>query len=146
MTVYNIDHLPFEEQEKMLILYDDYNKVNDLINEMKLLKSHLKDNNIIKQSKNYIVLSNDSFSYTSSTKLGKIFLKDYITNETQELFKYIFIKYNIFKINIFDGNELMINKCYNKSFVDIEILSTFRFDLLNEFKQIIKILIKKGLN
>jgi hypothetical protein len=138
MTVFNTNN------KKIIAYYDDYLKIKQLIDDLKLLKEYLLENRIIKQSKTYTVLEDDKYSYTYALKLDKILLRDYITNEQQELYLDITEKYYNYNFDLEDNN--LINFVNAKNHYNLEDLTQFRFSVLGYLKAIVKALIKAELN
>ena len=138
MTVYNTN------SKKVIAYYQDYLKIKQLIADMKLLKKYLLENRIIKQSKTYIVLADDKYSFTSASKLDKLLLRDYITKEQQEVYLDITEKYYNYTFDLEDNT--LINFVNATNYYNIEDLTQFRFSVLIELKAIIKALIKAEIN
>jgi hypothetical protein len=138
MTVFNTNN------KKVIAYYEDYLKIKQLIADMKLLKEYLLKNRIIKQSKTYTVLMDDKFTYSTASKLDKLLLRDYITNEQQELYLDITEKYYNYNFDLEDNN--LINFVNAKNYYNLEDLTQFRFSVLSELKAIVKALIKAELN
>ena len=138
MTVFNTNN------KKVIAYYEDYLKIKQLIADMKLLKKYLLENRIIKQSKTYIVLADDKFSFTHASKLDKILMRDYITNEQREVFLDISEKYYNYNFDLEDNT--LINFVNATNYYNLEDLSQFRFSVLIELKAIIKALIKAEIN
>jgi hypothetical protein len=138
MTVFNTNN------KKVIAYYEDYLKIKQLIADMKLLKKYLLENRIIKQSKTYIVLADDKHSFTYASKLDKILMRDYITNEQREVFLDISEKYYNYNFDLEDNT--LINFVNATNYYNLEDLSQFRFSVLIELKAIIKALIKAEIN
>jgi hypothetical protein len=141
MTVFNTNN------KKIIAYYDDYLKIKQLIDDLKLLKEYLLENRIIKQSKTYTVLEDDKYSYTYALKLDKILLRDYITNEQQELYLDITEKYYNYQYISKNNTELRyIDKIFVRKKNNLENLTQFNFYMLERQKKIIKDLIKAEFN
>jgi hypothetical protein len=141
MTVFNTNN------KKVIAYYEDYLKIKQLIADMKLLKEYLLENRIIKQSKTYTVLMDDKYSYTYALKLDKILLRDYITNEQQELYLDITEKYYNYQYISKNNTELRyIDKIFVRKKNNLENLTQFNFYMLERQKKIIKDLIKAEFN
>jgi hypothetical protein len=138
MTVFNTNN------KKVLAYYQDYLKIKQLITDMKLLKKYLFENRIIKQSKTYMVLADDKYSFTYASKLDKLLLRDYITKEQQEVFVDIAEKY--YNYNYDFNNKEVVNIINAKNYYYLEDLSQFRFNVLGYLKAVIKALIKAEIN
>jgi hypothetical protein len=141
MTVFNTNN------KKIIAYYDDYLKIKQLIDDLKLLKEYLLENRIIKQSKTYTVLEDDKYSYTYALKLDKILLRDYITNEQQELYLDITEKYYNYQYISKNNTELRyIDKIFVRKKNNLENLTQFNFYMLERQNKIIKDLIKAEFN
>jgi predicted transcriptional regulator len=138
MTIFNTNN------KKVIAYYQDYLKIKQLIDELKLLEKYLFENRIIKQSKTYTVFADDKFTYSTASKLEKILLRDYITNEQQEVFVDIAEKYYNYKLDLEDNNLIYFVRAKNHYY--LEDLTRFRFSVLIELKGIVKALIKAELN
>ena len=138
MTVFNTN------SKKVLDYYRDYLIIKQLITDMKLLKKYLLENRIIKQSKTYMVLADDKYSFTYASKLDKLLLRDYITKEQQEVYLDITEKYYNYTFDLEDNT--LINFVNATNYYNIEDLTQFRFSVLIELKAIIKALIKAEIN
>jgi hypothetical protein len=138
MTVFNTNN------KKVIAYYEDYLKIKQLITDMKSLKEYLLENRIIKQSKTYTVLMDDKFTYSTASKLDKLLLRDYITNEQQELYLDITEKYYNYNFDLEDNN--LINFVNAKNYYNLEDLTQFKISVLGYLKAIIKALIKAELN
>jgi hypothetical protein len=142
MTVFNTNN------KKIIAYYDDYLKIKQLIDDLKLLKEYLLENRIIKQSKTYTVLEDDKYSYTYALKLDKILLRDYITNEQQELYLDISEKYYNYNFRGKNFTDLVYVDTIFIPFKkkNLENLTQFNFYMLERQKKIIKELIKAEFN
>jgi hypothetical protein len=142
MTVFNTNN------KKVIAYYEDYLKIKQLIADMKSLKEYLLENRIIKQSKTYTVLEDDKYSYTYALKLDKILLRDYITNEQQELYLDISEKYYNYNFRGKNFTDLVYVDTIFIPFKkkNLENLTQFNFYMLERQKKIIKELIKAEFN
>ena len=130
-TIYNTT------DENIISIYNDYVNIKQIITRMKMLKNKLLAEKIIKESNSYIVLANDKFSYTSSSKLTKVLIKDYISNDHRT---YHDIDKKYYKYNIRD--EVMYHDNDDTYIQFIDTIGTFRFNDMYELKYKLKRLLK----
>ena len=97
MTIYNTT------DSNIIFIHNDYKKIKQITQRMKDLKMRLLNEKIIKESQNYIVFTNDKFSYTSYIKFKKAFIRDYISDD-YEAYNNIDKKYYKYWL---DDNELI---------------------------------------
>jgi hypothetical protein len=141
MTVFNTNN------KKIIAYYEDYLKIKQLIDELKLLEAYLLENRIIKQSKTYTVLDDDKYSCTYASKLDKLLLRDYITNEQQELYLGLTEKYHNYYYRSKNNTDLVyVDKIFVRKKNNLEDLTQFNFYMLDHQKKIIKDLIKAEFN
>lgn len=131
--------------KKVIYYYGDYQRIKKLIADMLDLKNYLIENKIIKQNKTYVVLHNDKFSYSSSSKLKKVLLRDYITKEQQEIFIDIIEKYYKYSFDQNNNGEF-VNVVNAPNPYCLNDLPQFYFSALYRFKKVIKTLIRYELN
>jgi hypothetical protein len=141
MTVFNTNN------KKVIAYYEDYLKIKQLIADMKLLKEYLLEGKIIKQSDTYTVLAHDKYSCTYASKLDKLLLRDYITNEQQELYLDITEKYHNYYYRSKNNTDLVyVDKIFVRKKNNLEDLTQFNFYMLERQKKFIKDLIKAEFN
>jgi hypothetical protein len=141
MTVFNTNN------KKIIAYYEDYLKIKQLIAELKLLEAYLLENRIIKQSKTYTVLDDDKYSCIYASKLDKLLLRDYITNEQQELYLGLTEKYHNYQYRSKNNTDLVyVDKIFVRKKNNLEDLTQFNFYMLDHQKKIIKDLIKAEFN
>ena len=131
MTIYHTT------DSNIISIHNDYKKIKQITQRMKDLKMKLLNEKIIKESQNYIVFTNDKFSYTSYIKFKKAFIRDYISDD-YEAYNNIDKKY--YKYNIRD--EVMYHDNDDTYIQFIDTIGTFRFNDMYELKYKLKRLLK----
>jgi hypothetical protein len=135
----------FETENKEIIkIYKDYKKLKNIIQYLKNLKKHLIDNDIIKESNNYIVFKNDKFSYTYANKFNKLLLSDYVENQLVEDYIEIHKIYNQYFIS-FEGELIQRTK---EKYIGYpkEDITQFKFNNFYELKKKLKKIIINKIN
>jgi hypothetical protein len=131
MTIYNTT------DSNIIFIHNDYKKIKQITQRMKDLKMRLLNEKIIKESQNYIVFTNDKFSYTSYIKFKKAFIRDYISDD-YEAYNNIDKKYYKYWL---DDNELIHSNNQKYSLL-VDYMATFNFYEMFKLKNKLKKLLK----